>query len=75
MSRSRKKAPIRGITTATTEKNNKREANRKFRRKIKMQLKRGDTHFPLLREVSNIWSFDKDGKYFLKKATKKDLRK
>jgi hypothetical protein len=75
MSRSRKKTPITGITTATSEKDDKRKANRIFRRVTKVQIKKGDTPFIDIKEVSNVWSFDKDGKQFLQKPTKKDLRK
>jgi len=75
MSRSTKKTPKSGITTAETEKENKRLANRKFRRVTKLQVKKGSDEPSLTRELSNVWSFDKDGKQFLKKPTKKDLRK
>ena len=30
---------------------------------------------PLLREISNVWGFNKDGKVYLKKPSGKDLRK
>jgi 4-aminobutyrate aminotransferase-like enzyme len=75
MSRSRKKTPQTGITTAESEKDNKRKANRIFRRATKAQLKKGDSQFVSIKEVSNVWLFDKDGKQFLKNATKRDLRK
>ena len=75
MSRSRRKTPKTGITTAETEKENKRQANRKFRRVTKVKVKKGGDELPLTKELSNVWSFDKDGKKFLRKPTKKDLRK
>ena len=75
MSRSRRKTPKTGITTAETEKENKRQANRKFRRVTKVNVKKGRDELPLTKELSNVWSFDKDGKQFLKNPTKKDLRK
>jgi hypothetical protein len=75
MSRSRKKTPKTGITTAESEKDNKRKANRIFRRATRVQLKKGDSQFVSIKEVSNVWSFDKDGKQFLKNATQRDLRK
>jgi hypothetical protein len=59
MSRSRKKTPITGITTATSEKDDKRKANRIFRRVTKVQIKKEDTPFVDIKEVSNVWSFDK----------------
>ena len=75
MSRSKKKTKIQGITTATSEKENKWDANRKFRRIIKQKVKSEKTELPKLREVSNIWSFDKDGKRYNPEMTKKELRK
>ena len=75
MSRSIKKTPKLGITKAETEKDDKRKANRRFRHVIKMQVKKGDDQFTELKEMSNVWSFNKDGKQFLKNPTKKDLRK
>lgn len=75
MSRSRKKTPIRGITSASSEKDDKRMANRLFRRTTKVQIKKGESPFVDKNEVSNVWSFDKDGKIFLRKPTKKDFRK
>jgi hypothetical protein len=75
MSRSRKKSKIRGITTADSEKKDKQDANRKFRRLTKQKAKKGDEDFPDVREISNVWSFDKDGKIYDKDLTDKDLRK
>lgn len=76
MSRSKKKTPKVGITTAETEKENKRKANRKFRRVAKNRLKKNDSQLPkTTKEISDVWSFDKDGKQFLKNPSKKDLRK
>lgn len=75
MSRSRKKTPITGYTTAETEKDDKRRANRKLRRITKVQVKKGDDQFTELREISNVWAFGKDGKRYLKNPTKRALRK
>lgn len=59
MSRSRRKTPICGITTARSEKDDKRRANRKLRR-----LTRTDPEKNLvMRDVSDVWSFAKDGKW------------
>jgi hypothetical protein len=63
MSRSRRKTPVLGITTAKSEKQDKRIANRKLRRAVKQRLGYDpDGVLPALREVSNVWSMDKDGK-------------
>jgi hypothetical protein len=64
MSRSRRKRPFRGFSSSDTEKDDKRMANRKFRRKVKQRLTpdvQPET-LPHLREVSNPWCMDKDGK-------------
>ncbi len=75
MSRSKKKTKIHGITTAKSEKENKRDANRKLRRIVKQKVNSGKTELPELREVSNVWSFDKDGKRYNPEMTEKELRK
>jgi len=59
MSRSRKKTPAGGMTNARSEKDDKRRANRKLRRKTRA----GDpANAPAIREVSDVWVFQKDGK-------------
>lgn len=75
MSRSEKKNKIRGITTAKSEKENKQEANRKYRRIIKQKVKSNESELPEIREISHVWSFDKDGKKYDAEMTDKDLRK
>ncbi|AXG69524.1 hypothetical protein KORDIASMS9_01747 [Kordia sp. SMS9] len=75
MSRSYKKIKIRGITTATSEKKDKRAANRKLRRIIKQKNILEETVLPKLREISNVWAFDKDGKIYDAEMIEKELRK
>jgi hypothetical protein len=58
MSRSRKKNPITGVTTAKSEKIDKKIYNKKMRRK-KISDERPPPH---KREVSNKWLMSKDGK-------------
>ena len=60
---------------SASEKENKRDANRKFRRIIKQKVDSGKTELPELREISNVWSFDKDGKIYNSEMTEKELRK
>lgn len=64
MSRSFKRSPFIGTTNSTTEKQEKRTANRHLRRAVRRKI--GETsdamELPLLREVSNVWSMSKDGK-------------
>lgn len=63
MSRSRRKSPVRGIRTSETEKQDKRIANRRLRRAVRVRLSADpDDVLPDLREVSSVWSFEKDGK-------------
>ncbi len=75
MSRSKKKTKIHGITTAKSEKDDKQKSNRKFRRIVKQKLKSEETVLPKIREVSNVWCFEKDGKKYNPKMTEKELRK
>lgn len=76
MSRSKRKTPIFG-NGGGSEKDDKRIANRKLRRKSKSLLQNftEDTIMPLLNEVSNLWDMAKDGKSYWGKATEKDMRK
>jgi hypothetical protein len=63
MSRSRRKTPVAGLTTAESEKQDKRRANRRLRRRVRAILPaEPDAVLPDLREVSCVWAFDKDGK-------------
>jgi hypothetical protein len=73
LSRSRKKTPITGITTARSEKQDKRLANRKLRRKTRQALRCRDLDvLPVLREVSNVWCMDKDGKFWFGDYPRRD---
>jgi outer membrane cobalamin receptor len=70
VSRSRRHTPIFGHTTAESEKDDKRKANRRLRRKARAgQL---DVR---LREVSDVWTFEKDGKRYDKDASPDEMRK
>lgn len=65
MSRSRKKTPIGGLTTARSEKQDKRNMNKRLRRAVKMILKtdeREDAVLPIKNEIMDPWSMSKDGK-------------
>ena len=75
MSRSHQKTPIRGNTKAESEKQDKQHANRKFRRIVRQKMKAGKDTLPQIREVSNVWTFDKDGKTYDKSMDNRDLRK
>jgi hypothetical protein len=60
--RSRRKTPVVGITTASTEKRGKQLAHRRLRARERQDLQRGGEENPRLREVSDPWTMDKDGK-------------
>lgn len=64
MSRSRKKRPFSGITTAKSEKQEKQLANRRVRRvnKSLLAFTNDETQLQLIREVSDVWCMSKDGK-------------
>lgn len=63
MSRSRRKRPVRGISSSDSDKQDKRIANRRLRRKVRAVLPAGpDGVLPALREVSCVWGFAKDDK-------------
>lgn len=67
MSRSRRKKPIAGIAGGTShesEKWDKQKANRKLRHRVKEAIEGEEEVLPAQREVSNVWSFYKDGKHW-----------
>lgn len=62
MSRSRRKNPICGVTTAKSEKWDKKKAHRKERRKVKQALIEDAEDMPHKNEFYNPWNANKDGK-------------
>ena len=64
MSRSRRKSPVTGITTSESEKDDKRIYNRRYRRASKQLFENDPVRDPMpkLREFSDPWLMDKDGK-------------
>ena len=62
MARSKRHTPIASITTARSEKADKRFANRKLRVAVRKAMRDDNEIMPELREVSNIYAFAKDGK-------------
>jgi hypothetical protein len=78
MARSRKKVPITGVTTAPSEKADKVSAHKRERRVVRtrIQAQPAADILPTTREVSDVWSFAKDGKTYLKPGRRtKHLRK
>lgn len=69
MSRSRRKTPVAGWTTARSEKFDKKIIHRKMRRKVDKILKTivdpediAVADFPITDEIKDVWSMQKDGK-------------
>lgn len=81
MSRSYKKTPIIGHTTAESEKYDKKIWHRRFRHKTKDILRSmrndpdmiDDTVMPVEGDVSNTWAMSKDGKSYLGNWLKKNM--
>ena len=65
MSRSHRHNPVGGLTTARSEKEDKRIANRTLRAHVRTRFAmHGDERpLPTLRDVSDRWSMAKDGKF------------
>ena len=63
MSKSYRKHPFSPITTAVSEKQDKRLANRKLRRIARECLKQGKEPPHHIRAVSNVYDFAKDGHF------------
>jgi hypothetical protein len=75
MSRSRKKVPVTGMTTQDSEKQDKRKANRKLRAAVRVAIADEQEVMPELREVSDVWTFGKDGKQWVRRNVADALRK
>lgn len=74
MSRSRRHTPKMGITTAESEKEDKRRWHKAFRRASRMAKNAGE--FISSRLFDNAWTRSKDGKrYWGKQISDKDMRK
>jgi hypothetical protein len=78
MSRSRRKTSIAGITTAESEKQDKRRANRRGRHRNRqiLDIALDDTLLLQKRQIGDPWLMDKDGKaFFVSKKYPKLMRK
>ena len=75
MSRSKRKTPILPNCQASSEKSEKRKANRKLRRIVKQKLAVPDGELPQKKEISDIWNWEKDGKSYRADLTKKEKTK
>lgn len=78
MSRSRRKTPICGITTADSDHRWKKMAARTLRHRVKQDLNTtldGDIHAGKRWDMINPWSSDKDGKHWFGNACPEHMRK
>ncbi|WP_158730184.1 MULTISPECIES: hypothetical protein [unclassified Flavobacterium] len=75
MSRSWIKNKIVGYTKKESEKRDKTIANKRYRRLVKVRIAKRSEVLPLIREISNIYQFDKDGKHYYAGMTKLEMRK
>jgi hypothetical protein len=74
MSRSRKKTPIGGMTTATSDKRHKMAEHRRERHAVKIDIAtEQEPEHP--KAFGNPWKSEKDGKQYFKTASAKDMRK
>lgn len=88
MSRSRRRAPFCGFTTARTEKRDKVATHRRERRRMHAALHAAalafvrpadpapaapDALLPHTRELSNVWAYAKDGKQYLGACPRPEL--
>jgi hypothetical protein len=62
MSRSKRKTPVRGMSSSESEKADKQASHRKLRRVARVAVEQGEPVLPLEKELTNTWSMDKDGK-------------
>ena len=77
MGKSYRKHKIFGCAATSSEKKDKILHHRKMRRKVKDQIQKEDfdTPFPVDNEVSNVWTWNKDGKQYWGEATEIDMGK
>jgi len=66
MSRSRRKTPICGITTAESDKRDKQLGNRRYRRAANVAVGKGED-VPVYDLLVNPYSFSKDGRQYVSK--------
>ena len=78
MSRSRRKTPISGITTATSDHLWKKMSARKLRHRVKQELNAsldGDRFAGKRWDLVNPWTSEKDGKSWMRDPDPRWMRK
>lgn len=73
MSRSRRKTPIHGITTASSDKSSKIASHRRIRRTIRQLVLEKLENPPVEKQITNSWNFNKDGKKWFNSDQHPDL--
>lgn len=64
MSRSFKKHPVIG-NCGNSDKYGKTLSSRRLRQLVRVAIKNEDEIMPLMREISSVWNFSKDGKQWI----------
>ncbi len=79
MARSRRRTPIISSMSNSSEKQDKRHANRNCRSALRRALKRDDDPdaavLPILRDVSDPWAMAKDGRSWFGQHSPELMRK
>ncbi|MDQ3816191.1 MAG: hypothetical protein M3362_00705 [Acidobacteriota bacterium] len=75
MSRSKRRTPVRGRTSARSERQDKRIYNRRYRHVCKQAIHVDPARelLPVLREYSNSGAMDKDGKFWFDPRKRPEL--
>ena len=63
------------LSKKESEKRDKTIVNKRYRRLVKVRIAKRSEVLPLIREISNIYQFDKDGKHYYAGMTKLEMRK
>lgn len=74
MSRSRRRTPIIGNCACRSERSDKKDWHGRMRARTRLAILRMDENMPEVREVSDPWTFGKDGKQWFE-GDKKYMRK
>lgn len=64
MSLSHQHTPVTGNCSCRSEKYDKVSYHKRYRRAVRIAVQRGDEVLPHFRELSNVWTWGKDGKTY-----------
>lgn len=68
MGKSRRRTPISGTCVCRSERTWKELWHRRYRRAVNAAVRADEDVMPHVREISDVWSFGKDGKTYWPKA-------